>query len=80
MTGAIMKVGGLWFSMCLTMMHPSSTHNEAAKLSVGLIAPRLMRWSLRMEGYGGPAQPSPTIAQCLNGGYGWLEVKCHRKP
>jgi Fe-S-cluster-containing hydrogenase component 2 len=34
-------------------------------------------WSLRMEG-GGPAQPSPTIAQCLNGGYGFLEVKCHR--
>ena len=33
-------------------------------------------WSLRMEGFGGPAQPSPTIAQCLNGGYGWLEVKC----
>lgn len=24
------------------------------------------------------AQPSPTIAQCLNGGYGWLQVKCHR--
>jgi hypothetical protein len=24
---------------------------------------------LRMEGLGGPAQPSPTIAQCLNGGY-----------
>jgi hypothetical protein len=36
------------------------------------------RWSIRMEGYGGPAQPSPTIAQCLNGGYGWLQVKCHR--
>ena len=35
-------------------------------------------WSIRMEGYGGPAQPSPTIAQCLNGGYGWLEVECHR--
>jgi hypothetical protein len=35
-------------------------------------------WSLRMEGYGGPAQPSPTIGQCLNGGYGWLEVECHR--
>jgi hypothetical protein len=31
-----------------------------------------------MEGYGGPAQPSPTIGQCLNGGYGYLEVKCHR--
>src|SRR5450755_1057582 len=35
-------------------------------------------WSIRMDGYGGPAQPSPTIAQCLNGGYGWLEVKCHK--
>ena len=25
-----------------------------------------------------PAQPSPTIAQCLNGGLGWLEVECNR--
>jgi hypothetical protein len=35
-------------------------------------------WSIRMEGYGGPAQPSPTIRQCLNGGLGWLEVECNR--
>jgi hypothetical protein len=35
-------------------------------------------WSVRMEGYGGPAQPSPTIGQCLNGGYGWLEIECCR--
>src|ERR1700722_2029555 len=35
-------------------------------------------WSLQMEGEGGPAQPSPTIGQCLHGGYGYLEVKCHR--
>ena len=35
-------------------------------------------WSLRMEGFGGPAQPSPTIGQCLNGGLGWLEVECKR--
>jgi ribosomal protein L44E len=35
-------------------------------------------WSVRMEGYGGPAQPSPTIGQCLNGGYGWLEIECRR--
>jgi hypothetical protein len=35
-------------------------------------------WSVRMEGYGGPAQPSPTIAKCLNGGLGWLEVECNR--
>jgi hypothetical protein len=33
---------------------------------------------LQMEGFGGPAQRSPTIAQCLNGGYGWLEVMCKR--
>jgi hypothetical protein len=37
-----------------------------------------LAWSIRMEGFGGPAQPSPTIAQCLNGGMGWLEVKCQR--
>jgi hypothetical protein len=35
-------------------------------------------WSLRMEGFGGPAQPSPTTGQCLNGGLGWLEVECNR--
>ena len=35
-------------------------------------------WSIRMEGCGGPAQPSPTIAQCLNGGLSWLEVECNR--
>jgi len=34
-------------------------------------------WSIRMEGYGGPTQPSPTIGECLNGGYGRLEVECH---
>jgi hypothetical protein len=31
-----------------------------------------------MEAFGGPAQPSPTIAQCLNGGLGWLEIECSR--
>jgi hypothetical protein len=35
-------------------------------------------WSIRMEGYGGPAQPSPTLGQCLNGGLGWLQVRWHR--
>jgi hypothetical protein len=34
-------------------------------------------WSIQMVGYGGPAQPSPTIARCLNGGCGWLEVERH---
>ena len=35
-------------------------------------------WSLRMEGFGGPAQPSPTIGQCLNSGLTFLEVECNR--
>jgi hypothetical protein len=33
-------------------------------------------WSVRMEE--APAQPSPTIGQCINGGLGWLEVECNR--
>jgi hypothetical protein len=27
---------------------------------------------------GGPAQPSPTIGQAVNGGFPWFEVKCSR--
>jgi hypothetical protein len=29
--------------------------------------------------YGGPAQASPAIGQCLNVGLGWLEVECNRR-
>lgn len=25
---------------------------------------------------GGPIDPSPTIDQALNGGYGWIEIEC----
>jgi hypothetical protein len=35
-------------------------------------------WSVRMEGFGGPAQPSPTIGKCINAGLGWLEIECAR--
>lgn len=35
-------------------------------------------WSARMEGYGGPAQPSPTIAQAIGAGYFFLEIRCRR--
>ena len=31
-----------------------------------------------MQLYGGPAQPSPTIAQCINGGFPWLMAECRR--
>ena len=29
-----------------------------------------------MLGYRGPAQPSPTLGDALNAGYGYLEVRC----
>lgn len=33
-------------------------------------------WTKRMLGYGGPAQPSPTLADALNANMRFLEVKC----
>jgi hypothetical protein len=33
----------------------------ASKAAVKLIGPRLMRWSIQMEGFGGAAQPAPAI-------------------
>ncbi|RZN09239.1 hypothetical protein CWO91_18375 [Bradyrhizobium genosp. SA-3] len=33
-------------------------------------------WNNRMLGYKGPAQPSPTIGDAINGGYPYLEVRC----
>lgn len=33
-------------------------------------------WTKRMLGYGGPAQPSPTLGDALNARMRFLEVKC----
>jgi hypothetical protein len=33
-------------------------------------------WNKRMLAFQGPAQPSPALADALNAGYGYLEVKC----
>jgi hypothetical protein len=33
-------------------------------------------WNARMLGFRGPAQPSPTLSDALNAGYGFLEVRC----
>jgi hypothetical protein len=33
-------------------------------------------WNNRMLGFKGPAQPSPTLGDALNAGYGYLEVRC----
>jgi hypothetical protein len=55
-----------------------SAREEAVKAVRAADRAEAEAWSVRMEGYGGPAQPAPTIAQCLNGGYAWLEVQCKR--
>lgn len=55
-----------------------AARGRATKAQRELDTAECLLWSEQMEGYGGPAQPSPTIGQCLNGGYGWLEVKCRR--
>ena len=33
-------------------------------------------WNRRMLAFKGPAQPSPTLGEALNAGYGYLEVRC----
>jgi hypothetical protein len=33
-------------------------------------------WNKRMLNFKGPAQPSPTLGDALNAGYGYLEVRC----
>ena len=33
-------------------------------------------WTQRMLAFRGPAQPSPTLGDALNAGYGYLEVRC----
>lgn len=35
-------------------------------------------WNERLWADGGPIDPSPTVDQCINGGYPWLEIECPR--
>jgi hypothetical protein len=59
-------------------IHARHAREEAQKAIREADRAEAYAWSVRMEGYGGPAQPSPTIGQCLRGGLGWLEVECNR--
>ena len=59
-------------------MLAKTAREEAEKAARAADRVEVHAWSLRMEGYSGPAQPSPTIGQCINGGYAWLEVECNR--
>ena len=55
-----------------------SARQRAREAARGADRAEAYAWFIRMEGYGGPAQPSPTIGQCIHGGLGWLEVECNR--
>src|SRR4051794_12189837 len=59
-------------------MRAETARQEARKAARAADRAEAEAWSVRMEGYGGPAQPSPTIAQCINGDMRWLEVECNR--
>jgi hypothetical protein len=47
----------------------AEARKEADRLSVEA-------WNKRMLGFQGPAQPSPTLGDAINAGFGYLEVKC----
>ena len=53
-----------------------SAREQAAKAVREADRAEAEAWSIRMEGFGGPAQPSPTIGDALNARYGYLEVRC----
>jgi hypothetical protein len=59
-------------------IHLSVAEDEARKADHRIRAAEYEIWSAQMEGYGGPSQPSPTIARAIGAGYFFLEVKCHR--
>src|SRR5690242_3617226 len=59
-------------------IHAEHARKTAADATREADAAECMLWSAQMEGFGGPAQPSPTIGQALNGGFGFLEVQCKR--
>jgi hypothetical protein len=44
-------------------MRAETAREEARKAAREAHRAEAYAWSVRMEGYGGPAQPSPTIAQ-----------------
>jgi hypothetical protein len=63
--------------MAAEMKADSARKGAAAKLREAA-AETCQAWNYRMIGFGGPAQPSPTIAEAIKGGFYYLEVKCRR--
>jgi len=57
-----------------TMIRVSAERAKEARKQADRLA--CEAWNYRMLGYKGPAQPSPTLGDALNAGYGYLEVRC----
>ena len=57
-----------------TQIKMSAERAKAARKEADKLA--CEAWNFRMLGYKGPAQPSPTIGDAINGGYPYLEVRC----
>jgi hypothetical protein len=53
--------------------HVCAARKEARKSADQLAC---IAWNNRMLGFNGPAQPSPTMGDALNAGFGYLEVRC----
>jgi hypothetical protein len=48
--------------------HAEAARKRAVQAAQEEYAAACLLWSEQMGGFGGSVQPSPTIAQCLNGG------------
>jgi phage FluMu protein Com len=59
-------------------MKAESAKKEAARKIREAHEETCKAWNIRMIGYGGPVQPSPTIEQAVSAGFNFLEVKCRR--
>jgi hypothetical protein len=49
-------------------IHAEHAREEVKKAAREADDAECLLWSEQIQGFGGPAQPSPTIAQCINGG------------
>jgi len=61
-------------SICGASIRASAQRAKEARKEADRLA--CVAWNQRMLGYRGPAQPSPTLGDALNAGYGYLEVRC----
>ena len=60
---------GNWDTTATSVRIAAEASREADKLACDA-------WTKRMLAFQGPAQPSPTLGDALNAGYGYLEVRC----